>query len=1066
MPADPIAVYLRAIEQDLRAGHATEGTHRPALKALVETIGGAGVRAINEPKHLESLAPDFRVTKRDATLGYIETKDVGAHLDAEQKTKQLQDYRSRFANLILTDYLEFRWYVDGHPRSVARLGVARTDGRITPDPPGPQSVTTLLRDFLTHAPEPIARPKDLAQRMARHAQTIRDETQAVYEREPENGPLHEQLRAFRDTLLPELKPDQFADMYAQTIAYGFFAARASEQFTPRTPHARLRRPKFSRESAAYLIPPTNPFLRNVFNQIAGPDLDERIAWLVDDLVALLADADMASVLEEFAKGAGREDPVLHFYETFLRQYDPKERKLRGVYYTPEPVVSYIVRSVDWLLRERFDKPLGLADPSVLVLDPALGTGTFLYFVIQTIYDRLKKSGQAGAWNQYVPECLLPRIFGFELLMAPYAMAHMKLGWLLGQLGYRFAPDQRLGVYLTNTLEMAERRSEVLFAKWITQEADAAAEVKRDKPIMVVLGNPPYAGHSANKGKWIRGLVEDYKRGCPELDRPGQAKWLQDDYVKFLRWGQWRIDRTGQGVLAFITNHGYLDNPTFRGMRQSLMEAFTDIYILDLHGNARKKEVCPDGSKDENVFDIQQGVAIGLFAKLVGPRRATFVRRGDLWGTRSAKYDELWATAVDGTGCQRVQPGPPLHMFVAQDEQRRTEYQRAWRIPDIMSANGPPAPGIVTTQDEFAISWSADEAVAKVKRLLASRSEDEARHLFRLCRQSQWSYERAKRELADGSWRAQVCPILYRPFDVRWTIYNPNVAVHRRERVMRHMLGGHNLGLITSRMTKGETFRHVQVTRNIVEVICMSPKTSNNGFVFPLYLYSHAGQRQQLMSQVGDETDPAGGLGSPVANLSPAFCAEVQQRVGLAFAMHGSGDLEGTFGPEDVFHYIYAILHSPTYRTRYAEFFKVDFPRIPLTSDKELFKALCEKGRELVPLHLMESPALDSLITALPVGGDNEVAKGHPRYAEPAAGRPGRVYINAKQYFEGVESEAWNFFIGGYQVCEKWLKDRRGRQLSWDDIQHYQKIVVALKETIRLMAEIDQVINSHGGWPIS
>ena len=612
----------------------------------------------------------------------------------------------------------------------------------------------------------------------------------------------------------------------------------------------------------------------------------------------------------------------------------------------------------------------------------------------------------------------------------------------------------------------------LFTQWLAEEADAASEVKKDFPVMVVLGNPPYSGHSANKGEWIRGLINDYKEGCPELKKPAQAKWLSDDYVKFIRFAQWRIEKTGFGILAFISNHAYLDNPTFRGMRQSLMRSFDDIYFLDLHGNAKKKERCPDGSKDENVFDIQQGVAIGIFVKRlpVGsspplekegrgdlPHPAN-VRHADLYGLREAKYKWLGRADLKATKWEALKPQPPHYLFIPQATELLPEYEAGWKIPDIFSPNGDPAPGIVTTHDEFAISWSPSEAVRKVERLLATNTEAEARELFRLCTQSQWQYERAKIELKDGLWRKEVTELLYRPFDKRWTVFNRNVAVHRRERVMRQMLERKNIALITSRLTKGETFKHVQVTRNIVEVICMSPKTSNNGFVFPLYLYPVEKEDSLLSSD-----RHTGSSGGRRANLSPDFISEFAGRLKLDFVSDGKGDLEKTFGPEDVFDYIYAVFHSPAYRSRYVEFLKGDFPRLPLTSNTKLFRELCALGGELVALHLMEKYGPE--LTTYPVKGDDQVEA--VRYTEPGQGaKKGRVWINKTQYFEGITPEVWNFQIGGYQVCHKWLKDRKGRKLEYDDVQHYQRIVSALSETIRLMAEIDKAIIKHSGWPFS
>jgi len=735
---------------------------------------------------------------------------------------------------------------------------------------------------------------------------------------------------------------------------------------------------------------------------------------------------------------------VHFYETFLKEYDPKVREMRGVYYTPEPVVSYIVRSIDYLLKTRFNKPQGLADEKALILDPAVGTATFLYMVINEIHQAIAGKGQQGLWNNYVADKLLPRIFGFELLMAPYAVAHLKLGLLLQETGYEFKSDQRLGIYLTNTLEEAIKRAETLFAQWISEEANAAARVKKDEKIMVVLGNPPYSGQSANRGVWAKQLVEQYKTidGKPLGEKA--SKWLQDDYVKFLAFGQWRIERTGQGILGFITNHGYLDNPTFRGMRQSLMNTFTDIYILNLHGNAKKKEVAPDGSKDENVFDIQQGVAIGILVKEPGKTGPATVHYADLWGVREGKYQALLESDISATDWVQLNPTSPFYLFVPRDEAYLLEYEKEWKVTDIFPVN---SVGIVTARDELTIRWSGKEVEDTIIDFVSLPPED-ARDKYKLGDDVRdWKVYMAQKDLKDSGLRSEkIVPILYRPFDTRYTYYTGHSRGFHcmpRPEVMRHMLAGDNLALITSRLTKGEHYQHTLVSKTISEVILLSPKTSNNAFVFPLYLYPTAGE----MQLGGSHRRP---------NLKPEFIKAVSVKLGLEFVEDGRGDLKETFGPEDIFNYVYAIFHSPTYRSRYAEFLKMDFPRLPLTSDKELFKALAAKGAELVALHLMESPTLNNLITGYPVAGSNTVEK--ISYDDNNQ----RVYINKTQYFEGVPPEVWNFHIGGYQVAHKWLKDRKGRTLTYDELTHYQKVIVALKETIRLMAEIDALIP---GWPV-
>jgi predicted helicase len=1021
--------YIHAIEKKLAMDDATEYTHRAALQALIESLL-AGVSATNEPKHIECGAPDFVIRKGVTTIGYIEAKDIGKSLDEAEKSDQLKRYQESLTNLILTDYLEFRWYVDGDIRLSARLGTPTKEGKIKPDKPGLEATAELLNGFLAHKAEAVGTPKDLALRMARLAHMIRNLIVNAFAKEPESGSLHTQLLAFRDNLIPDLSVEYFADMYAQTIAYGLFAARCAAPDNK----------EFTRQNAAYLLPKTNPFLRKLFNTIAGPDLDDRIAWLVDDLAQVLAQADMEAVLKNFGKHSGKEDPVVHFYETFLKAYDPKVREMRGVYYTPEPVVSYIVRSIDHLLKTRFNKPQGLADDNTLILDPATGTATFLYMVINEI--RQSFAGQEGMWNNYVAGKLLKRIFGFELLMAPYAVAHLKLGLLLQQTGYQFQSDQRLGIYLTNTLDEAFKHAETFFAQWISEEANAAAEIKKEKPIMVVLGNPPYSGHSANKGEWARQLVERYKTidGKPLGEK--NPKWLQDDYVKFLAFGQWRIERTGQGVLGFITNHSYLDNPTFRGMRQSLMSTFTDIYILNLHGNSKKKEVAPDGGKDENVFDIQQGVAIGIFAKEQGKTRPATVHYADLWGLREGKYKALTESDIASTDWGELKPSSPFYLFVPFQEDLLAEYEKGWKVTDIFPVN---SVGIVTSRDHFVMDF--DEAILKRRIadfIATALIDDEVRECFKVADKDGWSIADTRQSIRqDKDYEKAFTRCLYRPFDIHHLFYHKAVIERSRPEVMRHMLAGENLALCIGRAGQvvGPEIWDILFCSKSIQDFNLFYRGGNVNF--PLYLYPAKGEMQF-----------EGGHRRP--NLNPEFIKAFSDKLGLTFIEDGKGDLEQTYGPEDIFNYAYAVFHSPTYRTRYAEFLKIDFPRLPLTSNRELFKALGEKGSELVSLHLMESPALNNLITKYPVAGTNEVEK------VTYDGNNQRVYINKTQYFEGVPPEVWEFHIGGYQVCQKWLKDRKSRTLTYDELTHYQKVIVALKETIRLMAEIDGLIPR---WPV-
>jgi len=1063
MPSDPFTRYVQDLGRQLRGGHAGERSYYPALQGLLESLDRR-LRVTSEPAGIRGASVDFLIRRGQRTVGHIEAKDIGSNLDEIQESEQLLRYRERFPNLILTDFLEFRHFLDGERRATARLG-HKHRGRIKVLDEGPSAVRALIGNFLAHRAPGIGEPAPLARRLARLTHELRDLIIATFAAEKQAGHLHAQLEAFREVLIHDLTAEQFADMYAQTVTYGLFAARAQN---PGQAH-------FSRKTAVFDLPKTNPFLRQLFGAIAGPELDHEVAWLVDDLADVIGQADFSEILKDFGRRTRQEDPVVHFYETFLAAYDPDLREKRGVYYTPEPVVSYITRSVHHVLRSRFGKRKGLAEEDVFILDPACGTGTFLYFVIRQIHDELFEAGQGGTFSAYVAKHLLPRVFGFELLMAPYAVCHMKLGIELKDLGYTFASDERLGIYLTNTLEEAQRRSENLWARWITAEANAAAEVKRDRPILVVLGNPPWAGHSANAswvwktigGKrrkhitWIGRQLKPYFQvdGKPLGEK--NPKWLQDDYVKFIRFGQWRIEQTGEGVLAFVTNHAYLDNPTFRGMRQSLMETFDDIYVLNLHGNSRKRETCPDGSTDENVFDIQQGVAIGIFVK-DGSRQGqpAAVHYADLWGTREAKQAALFSQDLSATAWTDLEPESPYYLFVPWNTSRWAEYEKGWKVTDAFPVN---SVGIVTARDALTIHFTPEEAWNTVTDF-SSLDPEEARAKYDLGKDVRdWKVHLAQADIhQSGPDRKNLVPILYRPFDVRHTYYTGRTkgfhCMPRRE----------NLAISSTRSTEIQgPFQHVFCTRLPIQHHTVSLKEVN--YLFPLYLYPRDQHEPGTQGELGISPWPAG-PGGRRPNLDPHFVEEFAGRLGMTFLPDGAGDRRTTFGPEDIFHYAYAIFHAPTFRERYEEFLRVDFPRLPLTSDADLFRRLCSLGADLVALHLLESPALENFVTTYPACGDHLVASGHPRYMTPeevkrhtdGKAHAGRVYINPDQYFEGVPPDVWALQIGGYQVAEKWLKDRRGRNLTLADLQRYQQIIVALAETIRLMAEIDAAIPA---WPI-
>jgi len=1049
-----IEIYLNQVENDLQAGNATEHTHRPTLSALLKAFL-PDYRITNEPRRIQCGSPDFEIAKGEELIGHLEAKDVGIDLDKTEQSEQIQRYLPALNNLILTDYLEFRWFIEKDKQLEMTVVLGNWDDKkkkLSINKDQFSRFEGLIKSFVETKILTLRTPDDLAAKMAHIANEIKRSIGLAYENEDNRGNIHSQLDSFRIVLIDTLTIEQFSDMVAQTICYGLFAAKCS---------AETNQP-FSRIHAGFYLPKTNPFLRNLFNQIAGIDLDKRLVWMVEHLVAVLNRADIGAILADFGKQTRQEDPVVHFYETFLAQYDPKLREVRGVYYTPEPVVSYIVRSVDLILKEKFDLKKGLADNSkindtthkVQILDPATGTGTFLYSVIAKIFEQFHNN--KGMWSDYVSKHLLPRLHGFELLMAAYTVAHMKLGLQLKEYGYDFKSNERLNIFLTNTLDEAHKTEETLLAKWLSNEANAASHVKSKSPVMVILGNPPYSGHSANTGQWISDLLHGIGNQANYFMVDGQSlnernpKWLNDDYVKFIRFAHWRIQQTGYGVLGFVTNHGYLDNPTFRGMRQSLMEDFDEIYILDLHGNSKKKEQSPDGSNDKNIFDIQQGVAIEIFIKHQKKKnKIATVYHAHLFGERKTKYNWLSANDLKTTDWTILQPQSPFYLFIPQNIDLLGEYKKGWKITEIMPIN---SVGIVTARDDLTIQFSK-EKIWEVVNDFSTLSTEKARDKYDLGKDARdWKVEFAQNNLKQsGLEKSKIVPILYRPFDTRFTFYTgkENGFICRpRKNVMQHLLNQENLGLITVRQVAEGIFTHTLVSNCLVD---FRTTLSNKGgsYVFPLYLYPS--EKDHFVN--GNESGNGHYKELPrKPNFSPEFISELENKLKLQFISENKGDFNQTISALDIFHYMYAIFHSPTYRKRYAEFLKMDFPRLPLTNDKKLFEQLAILGEQLVNIHLMKTD-LDYEHN-FPIESNNIVEK--VEYKNE------KIYINKTQYFNNVKLDIWIFHIGGYQVCQKWLKDRKEQALTFEDCEQYLYILTALKKTQQLMEKIDEIL---GDFPI-
>lgn len=1022
------AGYFKELHAVAQHGDAREESFYPALAAMLKSVADATgrkqVRVTTLPKPTDAGNPDFRLWNgADRIVGYVEAKKpTEERLDAIEDSEQLTRYRATFPNLILTNFFEFRLYRNGErvQTVLAARPFVLTRLRTTPAVEKPDDLHALLERFLGFSLPRVFTAESLAVELAKRTRFLRDVVarQLAWEKDAPDV-LTGFFEAFQTYLIGTLTREDFADLFAQTIAYGLFAARTRAG------------DGFSRRAAFDNIPHTIGVLRDIFRFISLGELPEQLAWCVDDIAEVLAVADAPGILDRYYREGKGSDPIVHFYETFLAQYDPAERERRGVYYTPEPVVGYIVRSLHGILKTDFGKRDGLASDGVTLLDPAAGTMTFVARAAQQAVAEFEAKYGKGGREDFIRRHILKNFYAFELMMAPYAVGHLKMSFFLEELGHRLADDERVPFYLTNTLDNEElEQSRLPGFSALAEESRLAGAVKKQTAILVILGNPPYSGHSSNIGEWIASLIEDYKQvdGKPLGEK--NSKWLQDDYVKFLRFAQWKIEQAGCGVVGMITNHGYLDNPTFRGMRQSLMRTFDDIYVLDLHGNALKKETCPDGSPDQNVFDIRQGVAIVFLVKRGGRLKTdAIVRHGELWGSRTDKYDWLQAHDAGRTRWRKLAPHADGYLFVRRDETAMRRYETYPRLSDIFPVN---SVGIVTSRDDIVFDFDRAALKRRIRQFRdPTLTDDMLRTTYGAKDNGAWSLHAARASLRqDGDWEPRIVRCLYRPFDTRWLFYHPALIERGRVEVMRHMAAGENLALVTPKQHKDE---FGALATDLVGGH-KSVAAYDINYYFPLRLFPEEMRHDLFMVREGPDPRP---------NLNPAVVAALSAAYGR----------EPT--PEEIFHYVYAVLYAPAYRAKYTEFLRMDFPRIPFTADAKLLRQLAALGEKLVGLHLLKSPDLDPPACRFEGEGDGRVGKDRKtglRY--DADGQ--RVYINAAQHFAPVPEAVWTYQVGGYQVCEKWLKDRRERRLELDDIRTYCRIVTALGRTLEIQRQIDAI----------
>jgi len=979
-----ILEYINNLNTLFKTGNAREHSYRGDFQNLLnKIINDKSIIVTNEPARIVNVgAPDFSITKDNIPIGYIEAKDIDKNINDKKYNEQFNRYKNALDNLIITNYIDFNFYKQA--KLVKSISIGKLENnKIIPLKENFDEFIDLIKDFTSYISQTIKSPLKLAELMANKARLLKDVIDKVLE--DEESTLQNEYKVFQKSLIHDIKKDEFADIYAQTIAFGMFIARYHDYTLE----------DFSREEAQKLIPKFHPFLRGLFKYISDDDVvDERIIWIIDSLANVFLTTNIREIFEK------KQDPVIHFYETFLSFYNPKARKTRGVWYTPKEVVDFIVRSLDKILQIEYNLE-GIADKSkikikvdsdgwtksgkrkqkeisthkVQILDPATGTGTFLANIVEHIKEKFEFK---EFWKDYVNKDLIPRLNGFELLMAPYAMAHLKLDMILDT-----EIEKRLNIYLTNSLEPPHEEAQTLFSSYMAQESNQADKIKKETPIMCVIGNPPYSGISSNKIEFIDKLMEDYKKEYTgEKLKERNPKWLNDDYVKFIRFAEYMVNKNKEGIIAFINPHGFLDNPTFRGMRYHLLKSFDKIYILNLHGNSRKKETTPTGEKDENVFDIMQGVSINIFIKTSNSKNLAKVYYADLWGKRKEKQEFLNNNDINSIKWEKINYKEPQFYFIPKDTELEEEYNQGFGVNELFGLS---SVGIVTGKDKEYISF----------------------------------------EKFDTEYN-QI--IQYRPFDYRYINFDLDKIERSRIKTMKHFINKDNLGLIVNKPAQGGPmfFSDIFITKYICDQSIFSAM-NRSPYICPLYTYNDLKNEKTI-------------------NFNSQIISKIEKSLNLKF--------QKDFNELDVFDYIYAVLHSPTYREKYKEFLKTDFPKIPYPKDKDKFFKLVEFGEKIRKLHLLEDNSLDKKVIELK-GSDFEIKNKLVKKDIKIIDDKVQININETSSII-IPKVAFEFYIGGYQPAQKYLKDRVGQKLDLDIIKHYNKIINALLQTNDIMLQIKEI----------
>ncbi|RVY74728.1 DNA methyltransferase [Helicobacter pylori] len=1044
-----------------------EHTHRTFLQKLLTSLKenfNTEFKIEHEPnRDKQGGQPDFRVSYQGLNIGYIENKRVGTNLNQLLKSDQVLKYLELNPNLMLTDYLNFVWVgkdEENKPLIKRKISIASLDELSKPIKPNPQTERDLIeffKGFFNYEAAPITNAKDFATHLSAPTKYLKDAL-IQYQKDTQVSSI---FKNFKEYLYEELSFEDFSDAFAQTLTYSLFLAKLNHPFE-----------KIDLDNVRSSIPKNFAVIREMADFLKKLDAIKEIQWLLNEILSLINHVDMDSIIKDLNND---KDPYLHFYETFLSAYDPKLREKKGVYYTPDSVVKFIINALDSLLKTHFkDAPLGLKsaldNENIKLLDFATGTGTFLLEAFRKALETRKTSDGGTSTKEDKYQNLLKQFYGFEYLIAPYAIAHLNLSQAFKEEFKKpLKENDALQIILTNTLIqpseiVAYRGLQPIFEK----ELKSAQEIKKDENILIITGNPPYSGASSNEGlfEWevkatygiepefqtiemeknikltdkiqtlLKNIQTQKESGSKDalkelkklhskykLQKEKNPKWLLDDYVKFMRFAQNKIESLGHGLFGFISNNAFLDNPTFRGLRRSLLECYDELYILNLHGNARKKEETPQGAKDENVFNIMQGVSINLFVKKAQATKPKIFYY-DVYGERAEKYAFLAQNDLNSIEWLELAPREPFYLLIPQETPLLEEYEQGFSVQEMFQVG---STGICSKRDHV-VFHKDKESLLKLLKDFSTLEPSELRRKYDIGDDSRdWRLNNAIKEVKANANNLEeyIVSCQYRPFDYRWTYYTSNsrtFLAYPVYNVFKHMLPP-----LTNPKTPNQTRKNVVLITS--RRFCQSQK-SGVGFVSnkisDLRTWTCPGM------EGGDYVNPLYHNPNYTENFTPEFRSFIDKH----YSHH--------FEPLEVLGYIYALLYSPNYRKRYEDFLKADYPKILFTNNKDLFRALSLLGIELIGLHVLNQESLNHSFEKLKDAtvGESYYKEAHDRIIKKPSHNESeqRLYINHSAYFKGVSEEIYHYMIGGYGVLEKYLKSHKNEPCDFDHVSNIIKVI--------------------------